>query len=303
MPNISTGRTLHCEVFLGLAWMALCGCLFASFMLLLKLKLGDVPATQSSFMRYMGGLFWLLFYVLLVRLKSTKASAPSRWHIDKLSLGRGAAHAVAVSLWFYAIVKNPIADISALSNLGPAYATLGAALWFGERLHFRRMAAIGVSFLGAMLIVRPGFTDINSGIYAMLIATPIFAVSDLLGKRMAIRQSNVTIVLQLTVVVGGFLAVPALVLWQPVGLAEYFWAAVIGLLATLGHLCLSQAFRVSEMWVAQSGRFFQLIFAAVLSWYFLGSAVPATTWLGGGVIVAAISYIAWREVLLRSRES
>ena len=288
------------NVLTGLGWMAICGCIFAFFMMVLKLKLGHVPPVQSSFMRYAGGLIWLLPYVILMRMREGQAAEPIRWRFDGAALGRGAAHAVGVSLWFYAIVRNPIADISALSNLGPVYATLGAALLFGERLRLRRMVAIGASFMGALLIIRPGFADINTGIYAMLLATPIFAISDLLGKRLAARHSNVTMVLQLTLIVAAFLAIPALWLWQPVTWTDWFWAAVVGLLATIGHMCLSQAFKVSEMWVAQSGKFFQLLCAAILGWFFLGNGVPLTTWLGGGVIVGAISYIAWREAQLQS---
>ncbi|MGB0865399.1 MAG: DMT family transporter [Granulosicoccaceae bacterium] len=284
------------NVLPGLAWMAACGCLFALFMLVLKLKLGHVPPVQSSFVRYLGGLVWLLPVIAWMRARvPTRARAPIQWRFDKASLGRGAAHAVGVSLWFYAIVRNPIADISALSNLGPVYATLGAAVLFGERLRLRRLLAIAASFVGALLIIRPGFVDINSGIYAMLMATPIFAISDLLGKRLAARQSNVTMVLQLTLIVSAFLAVPALWVWQPLTWIDWFWGLMVGLLATIGHICLSQAFKVSEMWVAQSGKFFQLLCAAFLGWVVLGNAVPLTTWLGGGVIVVSISYIAWRE--------
>jgi len=296
-----TGRA-NPGVLPGLAWMALCGCIFALFMTVLKLKLGDVPPVQSSFMRYAGGLFWLVPYMLVLRAKSGKLPAESKSTIDAATLGRGAAHAVGVSLWFYAIVRNPIADVSALSNLGPVYATLGAALIFGERLRMRRLVAIGASFLGALLIIRPGFADINSGIYAMLMATPIFAISDLLGKRLATRQSNAVMVFYLTLIVTAFLSLPALWVWQSVSAVDWFWAAVIGLLASLGHMCLSQAFKVSEMWVAQSGKFFQLIFAATLGWLFMGNAVSITTWLGGGVIVTAISYIAWREAHLKPHE-
>lgn len=289
------------NVLPGLAWMALCGALFALFMVLLKLKLGHLAAVQSSFLRYLGGLPWLLLYLAWERSRARPDNAEAWWRFDRASVGRGAAHAVGVSLWFYAIVRNPIADISALSNLGPVYATLGAALLFGERLRARRLLAIGAGFVGALLIVRPGFAEINTGIYAMLLATPIFAISDLLGKRLVSRQSNVTVVLQLTLIVSAFLALPALWLWQPLSAQDWLWGAAVGLLATLGHLCLSQAFKVSEMWVAQSGKFFQLLCAAFLGWFFLGHAVPLTTWLGGGVIVSAISYIAWREAQIRRK--
>lgn len=284
---------------IGLAWMAVCGFVFTLFILTLKLKLGHVHAMQSSFMRYVGGLVWLLPYVGFLSMRQSKVSITASWSFDKVSLWRGAAHALGVCLWFYAIVRIPMADVSALSNISPIYATLGAAFFFGEQLRLRRLVAIGVSLLGALLIIRPGFVEVNAGVYAMLLASPIFAISDLLGKRMASRQSNVTVVLQLTLVVTVLLALPAFTVWQNPSWLDWVWASVVGLFATLGHFCLSQAFKVSEMWVAQSGKFFQLIFASVLGMLILGSAVPLTTWLGGGVIVCSVSYIAWRESQLR----
>lgn len=77
-------------------------------------------------------------------------------------------HAVAVMLWFFAMTQIPLAEVTAMNYMTPVYVTLGAALFLGEKLAFRRIAAILVALIGVLIILRPGFREVSSGHLAML---------------------------------------------------------------------------------------------------------------------------------------
>ncbi len=99
------------------------------------------------------------------------------------------------------MARIPIAEVTAIGFTGPIFATIGAALFLGERLRARRIGAILVAFGGAMIILRPGFEEISMGALAQLTAAPLFAVSILIAKKLTETESSTSIVASLTVFV------------------------------------------------------------------------------------------------------
>ena len=86
----------------------------------------------------------------------------------KLFWARGVVHSLAVILWFFAMARIPIAEVTAMNYLSPVYVSLGAALFLGERLPPRRLAAVIMALIGAIIILRPGIKEIEPGHIAML---------------------------------------------------------------------------------------------------------------------------------------
>ena len=130
-----------------LAWMVASCLLFALVMVCVRLFLVDLPPIQTVFMRYVVG---ILLLMPLVAGSLRSARLKDSW---RMLFVRAVCHALAVLCWFYAIMRIPLAEVNALLNLGPVYATLGAALYFGEKLRLRQITAIMVSFLGALVII------------------------------------------------------------------------------------------------------------------------------------------------------
>ena len=77
------------------------------------------------------------------------------WRVEQVGpifAFRGVVHTIAVTLWFYAMARIPIADVTAMNYLSPVYVTLGAALFLGETLAMRRLVAVLGALVGAMII-------------------------------------------------------------------------------------------------------------------------------------------------------
>ena len=132
-----------------------------------------------------------------------------------MAIARGVAHTAAVGLWFYAMARIPIADVTAMNYMSPIYVTIGAALFLKERLALRRLAAIAVGLLGALIILRPGFRDIGAGHLAMLFAAVSFGASYLLAKPLSDELPVGVVVVLLSVIVTIALLPMALVVWVP----------------------------------------------------------------------------------------
>ena len=110
--------------------------MFATVMACIRYFLSGLPPEQTVFLRYLIGVGLLapLVFARLPELATTQ-------HKGKFIL-RFLLHGLGVYTWFYAVLRLPLADVNALLNLGPIYATLGAVLLFGERLRLRRIMAI-----------------------------------------------------------------------------------------------------------------------------------------------------------------
>lgn len=276
----------------GVFWMLVTGVLFVGVTGVVKYVGDGLPAPQSAFLRFAFGC--LFFLPLLPRLVAVRVDGRS-W---RFFVARGLVHSLAVLLWFFAMTQIPMAEVVAMNYLAPVYVTLGAAVFLGERLALRRILAVLVALLGAVVILRPGIREVDVGHLAMLGAALFMGASYLIAKRSTGMFDPSLIVALLSVMVTVVLAPVAVAVWVPPTSAECGLLFVVAALATAGHYTMMLAFRAAPVSVTQPVTFVQLIWAAAIGWLVFEEAVDIFVFLGGGMIIAAISYIAWREARL-----
>ncbi len=279
----------------GIFWMVLTGLNFVAVTAIVK-HVGDaIPAAQSAFLRYALG---LVFLVPMIR--PILAARLTRRHL-RLFVWRGVAHTVAVILWFYAMTRIPIAEVTAMNYLSPVYVTIGAALLLGEALPPRRLAAVIVALIGAAIILRPGLRELNDGHLAMVFTAMTFAVGYLIAKRLSGELSAAVVVGMLSITVTIGLAPFAAVVWVPPSLSDVGWLFGVACFATAGHYTMTLAFAAAPLTVTQPVTFLQLIWAVTLGAVLFGEPVDGWVVLGGAVILGAVSFITWREARARRR--
>ncbi|MFT4621063.1 MAG: drug/metabolite transporter (DMT)-like permease [Sulfitobacter sp.] len=277
----------------GIVWMLLTGACFVAVTALVK-YLGDgVPAAQAAFLRYLLGLVFLIPMIGAMRRVTYTKSLLTWFGV------RGVAHTLGVILWFYAMTRIPIAEVTAMNYLNPVYVTIGAALFMGEKLAGRRIFAIVIALLGAIVILRPGFRELNDGHFAMLFTAMFFAVSYLLAKKFSGEVSATVVVAMLSITVTIGLAPFAWAVWvtpTPWELAILFGVACF---ATAGHFTMTLAFAAAPLTVTQPVTFLQLVWATLLGFLVFGEGIDGFVVLGGALIIASVSFITWREAQLR----
>jgi drug/metabolite transporter (DMT)-like permease len=273
----------------GIWWMLTTGLLFVGVTGVVRHLGTDMNPMQAAFIRYAFGV--VLIAPVLLRL-FVAGARPSRLGLHML---RGVAHGAAVMLWFFAMARIPIAQVTAIGFTTPIFTTIGAALYLGEYLHARRIAAVVVSFLGTLIILRPGTLSIELGALAQLTAAPLFACSFLIAKKLTETESSATIVAYMSVFVTLALLPPALLVWRTPTITELGWLFVTAVLATAGHYTFTRAMQAVELTVLQPFSFLQLVWATMLGYYAFSEVPDVWTLAGGAVIIASVSYIAHRE--------
>ncbi len=273
----------------GVVWMIVTGLCFVAVTASVKMVGTGVPAAQSAFLRYALGLVFLIPMWPAVRAAALDART---WGLFGL---RGVCHAVAVILWFYAMARIPIADVTALNYLNPIYVMLLAVVLLKERLGPWRIGAVGVAFLGTLVIVRPGFREVDIGHLAMLFTAVFMAGSYFMAKVLSGRARPQVVVFMLSVVVPVILAPVAWAVWVPIGWSELGWLALTAAFATAGHYTMTLAFAAAPLTVTQPVTFLQLVWATLLGVVIFGEPADGFVMAGGAMIIAAITLVTWRE--------
>ena len=280
---------------LGIFWMVVTGLLFVGVTALVKMMGTRIPAAESAFLRYVLGL------VFFIPMLGAMRRAPITSRLMGLFAMRGVVHTIGVVCWFFAMARIPIADVTAMNYLSPIYVTLGAALFLGERLALRRVLAILFGLLGAVVILRPGFREIGPGHLAMLVTALFFGASYLLAKRATQQVSPVVVVGMLSITVTIGLAPLAAMVWITPTLFELTILFGVAVLATAGHYTMTLAFTAAPLAVTQPVIFLQLVWAVTLGAVFFGEAVDPFVVLGGLIIIGSVSFISWREAVLKRK--
>ncbi len=281
--------------WVGIAWMVLTGVLFVAVTGVVRYIGRDLPAAEAAFLRYVFGLFLMSPFLLRSIKKGIDIKTLAVFSV------RGFSHALGVILWFYAMANIPIAEVTAIGYTSPIYITIGGAIFFGERMAARRMIAIFLAFVGAMIILRPGIQHINAGQMAQVISAPLFAVSYLIAKSLSMKEDPTLVVAMLSAFVTLGLAPFAIAVWQPPALSAVLWLGVVAVFATLGHFTMTKALHAAPLMVTQPVTFLQLVWATALGALVFDEPVDIWVLLGGGVVITSVSFISYREWVISRR--
>jgi len=250
---------------------------------------GDVPAPQAAFLRYAIGT--VLLTPSLISLAKIK---PDRPLLNKFIL-RGLVHSIGVTLWFYAMSVMPVAEVTAIGFLTYIFVSIGASIFLKEKLHKHRLTAILISFIGALIILRPGFKVIETGQMGMLIATMVFTASYLIAKVVSKERSSSEIVAMLSIFTTIFLIPSAIYSWEPLSIKAFLILSFTAIIATLGHITMTKAIKAAPMVVTQPILFLQLVWASMVGLFIFDEGFDLFVILGGTIIMLCVCYVSYRE--------
>jgi drug/metabolite transporter (DMT)-like permease len=256
---------------------------------------GEVPAPQAAFLRYaIGTLLLTPSLITLIKIK------PNKPLMSKFLL-RGLVHSFGVTLWFYAMSVMPVAEVTAIGFLTYIFVSIGACIFLKEKLHKHRITAVIISFVGALIILRPGFKVIESGQLGMLMATVVFTASYLIAKIVSKERSSSEIVAMLSVFTTIFLIPSAIYSWEPISIDALLILAFTALIATVGHITMTQAIKAAPMVVTQPILFLQLVWASMVGLFLFDEQFDLYVIIGGTVIMICVCYVSYREHVLGKR--
>jgi S-adenosylmethionine uptake transporter len=200
-------------------------------------------------------------------------------------------------LVFFAFTRLPLADAYTMLFTTPMLVTALSVRLLGERVGWRRWTAVAVGFGGVLIVLRPGFADLDLGHVAALASSLFFALSLIVARRIGGSESGSTLLVSMMLAL--------LVVTAPVPPAVYVdstpadlaMLAAIGLLMGLGHLGLIQALRLAPSAVVAPFHYSQIVWAIVFGLLLFGNRPSPWVIAGSAVIIASGLYILWRETL------
>jgi drug/metabolite transporter (DMT)-like permease len=271
---------------------------FTVMTMLIKLLGDDYPPALQTFYRQAAGLLVLLPLIL----RNPRAA----FHTTRLGilLFRSFAGTIGMILAFYAYQKLPLADANALSFTRTLWLVPLAAFVLKERIGPRRVSAVLVGFLGALLMLQPQAQgDLGWPAAAALAASLLFALT-VTGMKFLTRDHTTTTLMTWSAVLGFILAIPpALFVWRWPGGMDLALLAVMGVLGTITQACYIKGMAEGDAAVMAPIDYTRLVFAVILGYALFGDIPNSMTMAGAGVVIASTVYITLREAQLGKREA
>lgn len=269
---------------------------FALNGVLVRLMSDDLHPFEIAFFRnFVAGL--IILPIVLGR-DGLSALRPNRFD---LLTGRGIVNSASMMAWFYAVPLMPLADITALGFTAPLWATVLAALVLGETVRARRWTATAVGFLGALVIIRPGFTEISEGVWLVLFSSATWAATIIFVRVLTQWERPGTILAWQTIMMSVFSLIPALFVWEWPRGETWIWLISLGVLSAAAHACHVRAYTLQEVAALQPLDFTRLPVVALAAWLVFGEVPTVWVWIGAVVVFAAGTYISHREAQLARR--
>jgi S-adenosylmethionine uptake transporter len=221
-----------------------------------------------------------------------------------LHAARGCLIAIATTLFFTGLAYLPLADAIAIFFIEPLLVTLLSAVFLGEHVGWRRLSAIAMGFVGAMIVIRPTFVDVGWAVLYPISTAFCFSFYILLTRKLVATEDPIRlqffagafglIVMSLALAAGTHSAIPELTASWPER-SEWLWLAALGLIATSGHLLVVYAFRLASVGVLAPFQYVEIIGATLLGFIFFNDFPDPVTWIGISIIVGSGIYIFHRE--------
>ena len=210
-------------------------------------------------------------------------------------LRRAASGLIATFATFYAVAHLPLATALSINYTAPLFATIGAVLFLGERIHVRRIAALAVGFTGMLVVLRPGIVPLTPGLVAAIVSAlatgfSLVAIKHLTGSddpRAVAAWSFVLTLPPSLVIAAPFMSVPPL--------ASLPLLVALGGCAALGQYSLAQAFVRAEASALMPYDFVRFGLITTAGIVLFGEHLDGWTLAGGAVILSATIYLAVRE--------
>jgi len=255
----------------------------------------DMPVLQITWARY----FFTVVFTLPVMMLffSNKLVWTDK---PKLQIIRGLVLLAANICFFYAISVISLAKALTLAFVAPLIVTAFSPIFLGERVGVRRWTAVIVGFIGSLVVIRPGFVEINLASLSALCTGILYGFYLIITRKLS-TSDNSLLTLLLTGTVG--LIVISLTMpfiWINPSPLQWSLMAGIGLFACIGHLFLILSLKYADASKLAPFSYFEIITNIIIGYYFFNDFPDNWTFLGLFIIILSGIYISRREIITKN---
>jgi drug/metabolite transporter (DMT)-like permease len=265
---------------------------FALEDLFIKLLSSHLPVSQILIILGFSGATVFLITALL-----TRAPILHKDLLNKPLVIRTFCELFAALFFVSAIALTPLSSATSILMATPLMVTIGAAVFFGEKVGWRRWSAVIIGFCGVLLILRPGFESFMPASLLAVIATVFLAVRDLVTRTMRFEISTTTVSMYAFFACGisGFIAMPFYSVIVIPSSTEIMYLISATFIGVIGYYAIVLATRDGDVSVISPFRYSRLVFAMLLAIIILSERPDSLTLTGAVIIVLSGVYTFIRE--------
>ncbi|ARE39394.1 Arginine/ornithine antiporter ArcD [Rhodovulum sp. P5] len=275
--------------------------------ILLMVATTFVFALQDGLSRYLGGEYSILMVVMIrywffaafvIAIAARKAGglrAAARTRMPVIQAFRGLLLAAEICVMVSGFVILGLVESHAVFTCYPLLIAALSGPVLGERVGWRRWAAIGVGFLGVLIILQPGVKVFAPAALIPLAAAFMFALYGLLTRYVARADSAATSFFWTGTTGAVAMTAVGLWAWEPMRLTDWGWMGCLCVTGALGHFLLIKTYEAAEASAVQPFAYLQLVFASALGLTVFGESLSPNVVAGAGLVVVAGLFTLWRE--------
>ncbi|WP_373504929.1 DMT family transporter [Aestuariivirga sp.] len=249
-----------------------------------------LPVLQIVWARLFFGTFITLPFAL--KLAGPRGLMPN---MPVMHAVRASFLIAATAFFFWALHYLSIADTLSIFFVQPLIVTLLSPVVLGEHVGIRRWIAVIIGFIGTLIIIRPGFQELNPGVVMALAAGASLAIYMLLTRKISGLAPAMVTTYYTSLTGALIMSAVVIFFWEQPTPQQWGLFVLLALIANGGHYLVVKAFDYSEASLLAPLAYTEMIMAVAAGWYFFGDFPDLWTFVGVGILIACAIYISIRE--------
>ncbi|ESZ01937.1 DMT family transporter [Mesorhizobium sp. M1060] len=239
------------------------------------------------------------FIVLGPMIANQGAGRLFRMERPVLQILRVLATTADTALFYAAVVYLPLADVMSFYMAGPIYVAALSHFLLGEKVGWRRWAAILVGFCGVLIILKPSSAAFSQSSLFALVGSIAFAFAIILSRRLRGTSDTTLVTWQTigTLLVGGVMTIGA---WQTPSALDFGAMLLLGIVSCSAHLMITRALKLAPASTLAPLHYSLLLWAVIFGLAFFGDVPGPRILIGSAIVVLAGLFIFHRQKVVET---
>ncbi|SFR98216.1 DMT family transporter [Yoonia litorea] len=242
--------------------------------------------------------FFAAFVIAIAKRQAGSIRAAAATSQPLLQITRGTLLALEICVMVSAFVLLGLVESHAIFACYPLLIAALSGPVLGEKVGWRRWVAIGIGFVGVLVILQPGLAVFAPAAIVPLVSALMFALYGLLTRYAARKDTTATSFFWTGVSGAVVMTAIGAWYWEPMTARDWGWMAALCVTGASGHWLLIKTYEVAEANAVQPFAYLQLVFASAIGILLMGETLRPNVALGAAIIVGAGIF-----TLLRSRKA
>lgn len=280
---------LRSNVYQAIFWANLSSIASAIMVNIVRHVSVEINVAEIIFLRNIFAFLMFLPIVIYVKPQTFKTEK------IKLHMLRSVTGVIAMMAFFYSISKMNLSLVTAISFTAPLFMAIISYFFLNDKFGKHRTISLLIGFVGALIVIRPGFSGYNEYSLIVVFAAVFWAFSGVLIKKLSNTDSPLSITFYMTMFMIIFSGPIAWYFWQTPTYENLFWIFLIAAASNILQFSLAKSLSLVDMSVMLPVDFTRLIYTSIIAYFIFGEVMDIPAFIGSVVIINSAVYTAYRQ--------